>query len=71
MKKKAEKTQFFSEGTGKFYQLLPTRTVPALRINAVPMHRFAKIDPKEHTARIIEAANKSAVSGKEIMINGQ
>ncbi|HLC79145.1 MAG TPA: methyltransferase [archaeon] len=56
MKKKAEKTQFFSEGTGKFYQLLPTRTVPALRINAVPMHRFAKIDPKEHTARIIEAA---------------
>ena len=48
--------QFFSESTGKFYQLLPTKTVPALRINAVPMHRFAKVDPLEDVKRKIEAA---------------
>ncbi|HLC93260.1 MAG TPA: methyltransferase [archaeon] len=51
------KVNHFSEQTGKFYQLLPTRSVPALRINAVPMHRFAKVDPAEHTRRIIAAAN--------------
>lgn len=51
------KTQFFSELTGNFYQLLPTQSVPALRINGVPMHRFAKVGPKEHTKRIIGAAS--------------
>lgn len=40
-----EKVNYFSAKTGKFYQLVPTRTVPVLKINAVPMHRFAKIDP--------------------------
>lgn len=57
MARDSNKANYFSEKTGWFYQLLPTKTVPALRINAVPMHRFAKIDPKEHTRRIIEASN--------------
>ena len=56
---KGHKIQFFSDITRKFYQLWPTKTVPALRINAVPMHRFAKVDPAEHTRRIIEAAKPS------------
>lgn len=56
-KEKEGKVQFFSEKTGKFYQLLSTRTVPALRINAVPMHRFVKVDPREHAQRIVDAAN--------------
>ncbi len=56
MEKNDAKMNYFSQKTGKFYQILPTKTVPALRINAVPMHRFAKIDPAEHTRRIIAAA---------------
>lgn len=51
-----QKIQFFSDKTGKFYQLLPTTTIPALRINAVPMHRFAKVDPLEDAKRKINAA---------------
>lgn len=45
MEKIKEKVNYFSAKTGKFYQLVPTRTIPVLKINAVPMHRFAKIDP--------------------------
>lgn len=45
MEKLKDKVNYFSAKTGKFYQLVPTRTVPVLKINAVPMHRFAKIDP--------------------------
>ncbi|MEM4605911.1 MAG: spermine synthase, partial [Candidatus Pacearchaeota archaeon] len=50
-----KKIQFFSEKTKKFYQLLPTRTIPTLRISGVPMHRFSKIDPLEDTLRKISA----------------
>lgn len=50
------KIQFFSEKTGKFYQLVPTKTIPALRINAVPMHRFVHVDPLEDAKLKIEAA---------------
>lgn len=50
------KIQFFSEKTGKLYQLVPTKTIPALKINAVPMHRFVHIDPLEDARLKIEAA---------------
>jgi hypothetical protein len=55
MPKKSPKSiiQFFSNSTGKFYQLIPTKTLPALRINAVPMHKFAKLDPLEDVKRKI------------------
>lgn len=37
--------QFFSQKTNSFYQLLPTSTIPVLRINGIPMHRFSGTDP--------------------------
>ncbi len=40
-----EKTNFFSDKTGKFYQLLTTSTIPVLKINSVPMHKYINIDP--------------------------
>ncbi|MEM4182151.1 MAG: methyltransferase [Candidatus Pacearchaeota archaeon] len=56
-----KKIQFFSEKTNKFYQLLPTKTIPTLRISGVPMHRFAKIDPLEDTLRKIKSANPHGI----------
>ncbi len=56
-KKKREegKIQYFSEKTRNFYQLLPTKTIPVLRINGVPMHRFATVDPLTDTRSKIAA----------------
>lgn len=51
------KIQFFSEKTRRFYQLVPTITVPALRINAVPMHRFVNADPLGDAKRKVAAAS--------------
>lgn len=50
-----EKVQFFSEKTGNFYQLIPTRTIPVLKINGVPMHRYIRIDPLTDTQLKIAA----------------
>jgi len=50
-----EKVQFFSERTGNFYQLIPTRTIPVLKINGVPMHRYFRIDPLMDTQLKITA----------------
>ena len=44
-----EKINHFSSKTGKFYQLLPTKTIPVLKINSVPMQRYATIDPLTDT----------------------
>ncbi len=40
-----EKTNFFSKETNRLYQLYPTKTIPALKISAVPMHRYTHTDP--------------------------
>ncbi|MBI4651707.1 methyltransferase domain-containing protein [Candidatus Desantisbacteria bacterium] len=40
-----EKINFFSDKTGKFYQLLETSTIPVLKINSVPMHKYINVDP--------------------------
>ncbi len=50
------KIQFFSKKTGNFYQLYPTKTIPVLRINGVPMHRYIKIDPLTDTKTKIGAS---------------
>ncbi|MFH1248617.1 MAG: methyltransferase [archaeon] len=50
------KTQFFSQKTNTFYQILPTKTIPVLRINGVPMHRFATLDPLTDTLCKIRSA---------------
>ncbi len=52
-----EKIQFFSKKTNNFYQLFPTKTIPTLRINGVPMHRYIKIDPQTDTESKINALN--------------
>ena len=50
-----QKIQFFSKKTNNFYQLFPTKTIPTLRINGVPMHRYIKIDPLVDTKSKIAA----------------
>jgi hypothetical protein len=57
----AEKLQFYSDKTRRFYQLLPTKTIPTIRISGVPMHRFAKIDPLTDTLLKIKAARPKGV----------
>ncbi len=56
IKTSIEKTNYFSPKTGKFYQLLPTRTIPVLKINSVPMQRYATLDPLTDTKLKILAA---------------
>jgi len=53
--RKKQAIQFFSYETNKFYQLVPTATIPTLKISGVPMHRFAKIDPLRDTLLKIKA----------------
>ena len=53
------KIQFFSDKTGNFYQLLPTETIPVLRINGVPMQRFVNTDPLADTKSKVAALNPS------------
>jgi uncharacterized protein len=52
-----EKIQFFSDKTNTFYQLVPTETIPVLKINGVPMHRYATIDPLTDVKLKIRAIN--------------
>lgn len=51
-----DKIQFFSEKTKKLYQLVSTRTIPALKISGVPMHRHINIDPLQDTRLKIKGA---------------
>ena len=56
MRKKIPGTiQFFSDETNSFYQLLPTSTVPVLKINSVPMQRYVRIDPLTDTKTKVNA----------------
>jgi len=56
-----KKIQFFSPETNKFYQLVPTATIPVLRISGVPMQRFTKIDPLEDTLSKIKALKPKGI----------
>lgn len=55
------KIQFFSHKTRKFYQLVPTRTIPTLKISGVPMHRHIRIDPLQDTLLKIKAVKPYGV----------
>lgn len=57
----AEKIQFFSPDTNKFYKLYPTTDWPTLEISGIRMHRVTKITPKQDTDMKIKLV--SPVSG--------
>jgi uncharacterized protein len=50
--------QFFDDRTQKLYQLLPSKTWPALVISGIRMHRYETVDPKEDTVRKVKVLGK-------------
>ncbi|MBE0695672.1 MAG: spermine synthase, partial [Anaerolineaceae bacterium] len=46
---KLRKIQIFSEQTGRFYSLMPTRGAPTMLLSGIPMHRIKDIDPHQDT----------------------
>ncbi|MCL6500769.1 MAG: methyltransferase [Candidatus Pacearchaeota archaeon] len=56
-----KKIQFFSPETNKLYQLVPTATIPVLRISGVPMQRFTEIDPLKDTFTKIKALKPKGI----------
>jgi hypothetical protein len=52
---KSNSINFFSKETNTFYQLLATKSIPTLRINGIPMHRFSTMDPMTDTLLKIKA----------------
>jgi predicted methyltransferase len=48
--------QVFSEATGRYYSLMPTRGAPTMLISGIPMHRIKGTDPAQDTAAKLRAA---------------
>lgn len=49
------KIQSFSEETGRFYSLMPTRGAPTMLLSGIPMHRIKGIDPRQDTLLKIQS----------------
>ena len=58
---KEKKIQFFAQDTNRFYQLFPTKTIPTLKISAVPMHRYVHTDPLTDTKSKIMMLRPSGI----------
>ncbi len=51
----AVKIQMFSEGTNKFYKLVPTKDAPTIEISGIRMHVTKEMTPMEDTKKKIES----------------
>lgn len=52
----ATRIQVFSEETGRYYSLMPTRGAPTMLVSGIPMHRIKDTDPAQDTAAKLKAA---------------
>ncbi len=50
--------KFYSEETGLFYKLVPTKTWPTLQISGIHMHRIKDVDPKKDTELKLKSLGK-------------